>query len=90
MNNIEKEKYLNLYLLQNITIQRLSEQIKISKDKKEEYNEKIHKAKLLRDKIEKEIESLSNPVEREVLSFQFLCGKSLEETAEILNFTKTK
>jgi DNA-directed RNA polymerase specialized sigma subunit len=84
----EKRDYLNRYRLQQAKIKRLNEQSVINIDRKSFYEKEILKAKRIRNAIEDGIESLENETEIEILAQKYLCGKSLEETAEMLNYSK--
>lgn len=88
MNAIEKKEYLDLYLLQQAKIERLRKQIEINPDKKEKYLNSIKEAKELRDKIEDDIERTQGEVLKEILCQHYLCGRTLEETAYRLNYSK--
>ena len=84
----EKRDFLNRYRLQQAKIKRLNEQSVINVDRKSVYEKEIIKAKRIRNAIEEGIEGLESETETEILAQKYLCGKSLEETAEILNYSK--
>lgn len=84
----EKRKYLELYALQQAKIDRYSKLSARNADKKAKYKREMTKAMSVRDIIEKDIESLADTLESEVLAQKYLCGKSLEETAELLNYSR--
>lgn len=88
MNLDEKRDYLDRYILQQAKIKRLYEQSKINTDKKEIYELQICRAKQLRDDIENAISLLKDERESEILAHKYMCGRSLEETAGILNYSK--
>lgn len=83
----EKKEYLSLYKINQAKMRRLKELISDYPDEAEKYRENLHEAKLMRDKIEKEIELLSNPVLAEVLAQKYQCGKTLEEIAYCMNYS---
>jgi hypothetical protein len=83
----EKKEYLNLYKIHNAKIRRLKELIGDYPDESEKYKENLHEAKLMKDKIEKEIELLDNPILVEVLAQKYQCGKTLEEIAYCMNYS---
>lgn len=84
----EKREILGRYRLQQAKINRLKEQGKINTDRKSKYEKEILKAKSIRDAIENSIENISDETESEILAQKYLCGRSLEETAELLNYSK--
>lgn len=84
----EKKEFLDLYLLQQIKINRLNYLIQENPSRKERYISQIEDAQQLRDKIELAIENIDGGILSEVLCQKYLCGKSLEETALTLNFSK--
>lgn len=84
----EKKEFLDLYMLQQIKINRLNYLIQENPTRKEHYISQIEAAHRLRDKIELAIENIDGGILSEVLCQKYLCGKSLEETALTLNFSK--
>lgn len=84
----EKKKYLNQYLQQEIKINSLSQMERINPERKFEYKKVIAECKLLRKEIETKIYSVDDFVLREVLIQKYIFGKTLEETALILNYSK--
>ena len=84
----KKKEYLSLYPLQQARIRRYDILTLRNRDKKKKYKAKAQEARLIRDCIEKDIESIEDKRESEVLAQKYLCGLSLEETAEILNYSK--
>ncbi len=84
----EKREYLELYALQIARINRLYLLSVKNADKSKKYEAQLNSAKSLRDIIEYDIEKLPDKFESEILAQKYLCGKSLEETAEILNYSK--
>ncbi len=88
MNIEHKKEHLQLYLIQQIKIRRLREQIKSNPRAVFRYRRKIRQAEQLRRKIEAKIDAVDGGVLSEILSQIFLCGRSIEETAMILNYSK--
>ena len=87
--DIEKKKeYLNLYLLQQARIRRYDILTLRNRDKKKKYKSAAEEARQIRDCIESDIEKIVDKTESEVLAQKYLCGLSLEETAEVLNYSK--
>lgn len=87
MTLTEKKEYLSLYKIHHAKISRLKELIGDYPDEAEKYKENLKEAKLMRDKIEKEIELLNNPILVEVLAQKYQCGKTLEEIAYCMNYS---
>ncbi len=88
MNVDEKRHYLNRYPLLIARIDRLTKQSRINADRKSFYFDEMAKTKQLRDSIEDAIYGIGDEREREILAQKYLCGRSLEETAELLNYSK--
>lgn len=88
MSTNEKKEFLDLYLLQQVKINRLNYLIKENPSRKERYISQINAAEALRERIELAIENIDGGILSEVLCQKYLCGKSLEETALTLNFSK--
>ena len=87
--DLEKRKeYLSLYPLQQARIRRYDILTLRNRDKKKKYIAKTNEARLIRDCIENDIEKIKDKTESEVLAQKYLCGLSLEETAEALNYSK--
>lgn len=84
----EKREYLELYALQQARITRYLALSAKNADKKDKYKDKLMRAMWVRDVIEEDIESLADKTESEVLAQKYLCGKSLEETAVLLNYSR--
>ena len=84
----QKREFLERYLLQQAKINRLYEQSRKNSDKKEYYQKQINSAITLRDQIENAICKLRDERESEILAQKYLCGKTLEETAGLLNYSK--
>ncbi len=84
----EKREYLQSYPLQQARIRRYDILTLRNRDKKKSYKKRLEEAKLIRDCIEKDIESVVNKKEAEILAQKYLCGTSLEETAALLNYSR--
>lgn len=84
----EKRIYLEQYPLALAVINRCYLLSAKNADKSENYKRKMNEAVLLRDFIENDIDKISDKVESEVLAQKYLCGKTLEETAVLLNYSK--
>ncbi len=88
MSETQKKQYLDLYMLQQVKIDRLRELMMKNPSGRARYADKIRSCEQLRDKIESEIESVDGAILSEILGQKYLCGKSLEETADRLNYSK--
>ena len=84
----EKRIYLEQYPLTLAIINRCYLLSAKNADKSEKYKKEMTEAALLRDFIENDIGKITDKVESEVLAQKYLCGKTLEETATILNYSK--
>ena len=84
----EKKKYLNHYLLQEARINRLYEMIRINPSRKAEYEAKILNSKKLREDIEEKISQVDDQLLCELLYQKYILGKTLEDIAIILNYSK--
>lgn len=87
MTLTEKKEYLSLYKLHQAKIRRLSELIADYPDDSQKFKTQLLNAQISRDKIEKEIEMLNNPILSEVLAQKYQCGKTLEEIAFCMNYS---
>ncbi|MBE6806121.1 MAG: hypothetical protein IJF35_00725 [Clostridia bacterium] len=85
--NVKKE-YLELYLIQQAKIERLRDLMRINPKTVRRYRKKIRDAERLRRRIEDTIDAVDGGILSEVLSQRFLCGKSLEQIALTLNYSK--
>lgn len=85
--NVKKE-YLELYLIQQAKIERLCDLMRINPKTVRRYRKKIRDAERLRRRIEDTIDAVDGGILSEVLSQRFLCGKSLEQIALTLNYSK--
>ena len=83
-----KKEILELYLIQQAKIDRLRDQMKINPKTVRRYRRKIRDAERLRRRIEDAIDNIDGGILSEVLSQRFLCGKSLEQIALTLNYSK--
>lgn len=84
----EKKNYLKQYIYQEIRIQSLSELALLNPERESEYYEKIEKCKLLRQEIEEKISNMEDFLLKEVLTQKYIFGRTLEETALTLNYSK--
>ena len=84
----EKRIYLEQYPLALAVINRCYLLSAKNADKSEKYKREISEAILLRDFIENDIGNITDKIESEVLAQKYLCGKTLEETAVMLNYSK--
>ena len=86
---IEKKKeYLKKYILQEAIINRNINLCKLNPEKIDFYKDKINEAEALRITIEEKISKIENPVLSELLIQKYIFGKTLEEIALILNYSK--
>ena len=83
-----KKEYLELYLIQQAKIERLRDLMRINPKTVRRYRKKIRDAERLRRRIEDTIDAVDGGILSEVLSQRFLCGKSLEQIALTLNYSK--
>lgn len=88
MSTKEKKEYLDLYLIQQAKILRLKRLMELNPESNSRYELKIKNAEQLREKIEEDIERVDGGILSEVLSQHYLCGRSLEQTAYALNYSK--
>lgn len=84
----EKKKYLKQYLLQETKINRIKRMLLLNPEKAELYKELIESSVKLRDKIEEEIKSVDSDILSELLYQKYIFGKTLEEIALTLNYSK--
>ncbi len=84
----QKKDYLELYALQQARINSYYTLSAMNTDKKSKYKRKLDRAMMVRDVIEHDIEKLKNAKESVILSQRYLCGKTLGETAEMLNYSR--
>lgn len=88
MSDKEKKEYLELYLIQEPKILRLNSQLKSNPFASRRYIKQIRKARKLKREIEFCIDKVDGGILSEVLGQKYLCGKSLEEIASTLNYSK--
>ena len=84
----EKKEYLKQYVLQERKIKTLSELLKVNPEKAEEYTKEIENSRILRNQIEEKIFGVEDFTLKEVLIQKYIFGKTLEQTALILNYSK--
>ena len=84
----KKKEYLDLYLIQQTKILRLKRLMEANPEANERYLIKIKNAEQLREKIEDDIDKVDGGLLSEVQSQHYLCGRSLEQTAYALNYSK--
>lgn len=85
--NVEKKKYLSLYMLQNEKIRRLNEMSINNPERKADYLLQIKEARVLREAIEQKIEKVDGGVLSELLFLKYVCGKTLLEISYELNYS---
>ena len=83
-----KKDFLKKYILQEAVISCNINMCKINPQKCELYKQKIKEAEFLRQTIEEKISKIDNPVLSVLLSEKYIFGKTLEEIALILNYSK--
>lgn len=84
----EKKAHLLKYRLQQIRINRICEMIKTYPSDAIRYREQLDSARKLRNLIESEIEAVGDDTLCEVLSQRYLCGKTMDEIAESMNYSR--
>lgn len=87
MTLTEKKEYLSLYKIHHAKIKRLTELISDYPEEAEKYKLSLREARMARDKIEKEIELVEQPILVEVLAQKYQCGKTLEEIGYCMNYS---
>lgn len=88
MKNSDKKAVLKSYLLQQAKIKRLYEMMPTDPEQEKKCRETIAHCKLKRQKIENCIDRVKDELLREVLYQKYVCGKTLEEIAFTLNYSK--
>lgn len=83
-----KKKFLKQYLFQQSKIIRLQQMIKMHPERKNLYLKQIKECEETRILIEETISTVDDELLKEVLTLKYLCGKTLEETALIINYSK--
>ena len=86
--NTEIKAFLGGYRLQQAKINRLYEMMEQNPANANAYLSEIEKCKHRRAQIEKTIDSIGQELHKEVLCQKYICGKSLEEIAFSLNYSK--
>lgn len=84
----EKKEYLKRYKVLLSRVRRLKEMISLIPEHAELYRKKIAESIKLRDKIEDEIDRVDGGVLTEILSQKYICGKTLEEIALGICYSK--
>ena len=88
MSNEEKKQYLSKYRLLWARIRRLNEMLSSAGERSAPTLSRLEESRLLRDKIENEIDEVDGALLSEILSQKYLCGKSIEEISFALNYSK--
>ena len=88
MNIITKKAYLEAYLIQQTKITRLQSLMHVNPKSSDRYIRQIEKSELLREKIENDVDAVDGGILSEVLAQKYLCGKTLEEIALMLDYSK--
>jgi hypothetical protein len=83
-----KKQFLKSYLLQETKIRRLSEMPLLTSQEKKKYLTQIKECKRTRDNIENAISKINDDLLREILYQKYICGRTLEETSLIINYSK--
>lgn len=84
----EKRSFLKQYRFLLSKIRRLKEMLNISPENSEKYLKSIEEARKKRDEIEEKIDKVDGNILSEILSEKYICGKSLEEIAYSLCYSK--
>ena len=77
-------KYKALCLKEN----RLKYMAEVSPENRKRYNKQMRKCEKLKRALETEIDRVDGAVLSEILASKYICGKSLEETAELIGYCK--
>lgn len=88
MDNTQKKEYLGMYRVYQAKIQRLKELKEENPDSDERFSEALREAVAHRNRIEYEIEGMDNPILSEILAQKYQCGKTLEEIACCMNYSR--
>lgn len=83
-----KKEYLKQYLYQETIINSLMQFSVIYPEREEEYKLKILKCNKIRKDIEEKISAVEDTLLREILYNKYVFGKTLEQIAYILNYSK--
>lgn len=84
----KKKEYLKSYLLQEKKIERYEKLASRCPREENNYRKYIEKSKKLRNEIEEKISLLEDDLLSELLFEKYIFGKTLEEIALILNYSK--
>mgnify|MGYP001636048139 FL=1 len=84
----EAKKYLSLYLLQHIKIQRLEGQIALCPKRADEYRRLIAQAEAIRLDIEEKIEKTDGGLLSEILYLKYVLGNTLYEISFAINYSQ--
>ncbi len=82
-----KKEYLSSYLLQEPKINRLRKMADLNPELELQYKDALNEALLLRIKIERQINEVDGGVLSELLYQKYIFGKTLEDIADILNYS---
>lgn len=84
----QKRNYLKNYRILLAKIRRFGEMSLFNPENAERYNEQILSARKTRDLIEQKIDNVDGGILSEILSQKYICGKSMEEIAYNMNYSK--
>ena len=84
----DKKEYLTSYSLQSKKIYRLTKMMYENPASRKKYEEEMRKAEALKAEIEEKISATDGGVLTELLYLKYVCGKTLEEIAFILNYSE--
>ena len=87
MTRQTKKHYLESYRLQQAKIKRFRDLMIELPDKRDLYHICIEKVEQFRKTIEKQIEKVDGTLLSEILFQKYVCGKTLEEIALLLNYS---
>ena len=82
-----KKEYLNSYLLQEAKISRIKNLMQLNPELIEDYRRELNCSLELRQKIEKQINSVDGGVLSELLFQKYVFGKTLEDISYVLNYS---
>ena len=87
--DIEKSReFLKKYRVLITKISRLKSMINLCPENKKQYLSLIKECIVKRDRIESVINSVDGDILSEILSLKYMCGKTLEEIAEDICYSK--
>ena len=87
VEKMDKKEYLRSYRLQQIKILRLKQMLQQLPENKRIYKAQIKNCILICKDIEEKINNLDNEIYKEVLIQKYICGKTYEQIALILNYS---